>query len=321
MAAASFDPREAEPRVWVAQGELYTTFARRKLKLSGWPELRASTNLAHRSRELGDPWWQVYPEMDLRRSILLPVRCSVPEQIERWCRWAEGPESARGLPNPWRSRRETERTVVREYFANLPAEVREAVEPFKLRQWGLLLLARRCPGGTKLITQHPALAFALVGRPEWMREDWKTAQGLRALVRGPAVELAKALRLREPDTIVALLDRLPAGECSLAALLGLKAAVRDGSYRRFADLPRLSGALLRLPKAVLENSAPEFLAELATGAGTGKECGAAWQCLWQTLRTEGEHAAYRLGFQSIAHLRHAHSELAGRSPERPLRCL
>jgi hypothetical protein len=90
--------------------------------------------------------------------------------------------------------------------------------------------------------------------------------------------------------------------------------VQDGTYRRFADFPRLSDALLRLPGPVLENSSPEFLAQLAE-RGTSIDGGAAWQCLWRTLRTRGPEACDRLAFSSVEQLHEVYAELKRTTPE------
>jgi hypothetical protein len=296
------------PRVWLKNGALHATFGRREIVLRGWPELKGS-EIRFRSERTLDERLPVIPEVDLRRGILLPQRCSEPGPADRWCHWAA--QSPR--PEVWHARQ-----TIKSFFENVPPPVRAAVEPFRFRQWALLLLARRCPAAVKLIVERPALAFLMVEDPEWMGgRDWRTGNKLREIVDGPIERLAKLLQLPQPEILVPLLDRMSARDCSRTAMLVLKNAVEDGRCARFADFPRISVALVRLPANVLENSSPEFLAEMAA-AGTSQDSGAVWGYLWMILRMDGRESVDRVGFHSIAELRGRYEELARKAPPRQL---
>lgn len=272
----------------------------------------------------GSRWERARPGLDLARALIMPLGCCVHEQARRWRTLASGAEPFRqapaesGLP-AWLARRQEGRQEGRQtvagYFANVPEEVRRAVEPFWFGQWQLLLLAERCPGGLELIQRNPALAFCLaVFSNSQDRPPFNSVRAKRRLFRKPDPEICAALGFAKPEMAALLLSRTPPAACFDSGLSGLR-RMRKSDWRNcLAELPAVNENLLSLMTfpAVLKGCTLPLLHELAMKPPATKPSysGMIWHIFRMVNRRFGTAAGDTLRLGSLRQVSRLHARLS-----------
>ena len=340
--------------VRVQDGELRVDSPFRELVIRGWPVLTARTKerwpwrmvpvrspqrvppeavigeeLLHRLGPCevqafklvrGSRWERRHPGLDLARALIMPLGCCVHEQARRWRTLASGAEPFRkapaepGLP-AWLARRQAWRQTVAGYFANVPEEVRRAVEPFWFGQWQLLLLAERCPGGLELIQRNPALAFCLaVLSNSQDRPPFNSVRAKRRLLRRPDAEICAALGFAKPELAALLLSRTPPEACFDSGVSGLRRMRKSDWRNRLAELPAVNEDLLSLMTfpAVLKGCTMPLLLELAARppATEPRYSGKIWHIFRMVDRRFGTAAGDTLRLDSLRQVTRLHARLA-----------
>ena len=339
--------------VTVKDGELRVDSPFRELIIRGWPELTARTKarwpwrvvvvpppkrvepetvvgeeLLHRLGPCeideirflpGARWKRCCPELDLARALIMPVGCFVHAQARRWRTLASAPEPYEEPPGgrspAWLARRQQARRTVAAYFANVPEEVRRAVEPFWFGQWQLLVLAQRCPGALELIHRNPALAFCLaVLTNSQDRPPFNTLRAKRRLVRKTDAEICSALGFARPELAALLLSRTPPAACFDSGMWGLRRMRKSDCRNRLAELPAVTDDLLSLMTlpAILRQCTTPLLLELAARppASERNYAGRIWGIFRMTDRRFGTAAGDSLKLESLRQVETLYAKLA-----------
>ena len=162
---------------------------------------------------------------------------------------------------------EKEKQLVRDYFGNVPAEVRNAIAPFQSRQWHLCAMAARCPGSLDLITSNPALAYGLAS--SWAFTSHPSKEGMRLsrrLIGLRRRSICGALGFPESEASVSVLSKIPASACCIPWLLTIRDLLRDPDWHKtLLHLPSLNRAVLELlgHRAVRRRTTPALLHHLS----------------------------------------------------------
>lgn len=314
-------PESSSPfSVRVMNGELRADTPFRSWVMRGWPELTAWERTRQPWRTIYKPRWRsARPEIALQRALILPFHACVHDHASRWCRLASSreafhPAETDGMEPTWRGRREADRRIIADYFANVPEEVRRAVEPFRFRQWHLLVLAQRCPGGLELIQRNPALAFCLASLGSFNDHPAISATCTkRRLIGRPDREICRAMGFAEPEIAALMLSRTPPAACFDSGLAGLRRTMRSGWREDLALLPAFNEdllAIITLP-AMLNACSYTLLRELAAKPpdSTPSYAGLMWGILRMVDQRFGREAGDALRFHSTRQVARLHARL------------
>ena len=310
--------------VRVENGELRADTPFRSWAIRGWPKLTARERISH-GTDGWRPWWRLAsPEIDLLRAIILPLHTSGHEERRRWCRLASSPEPFRGTAADgsepaWWLRRQAERRIIADYFADIPEAVRASVQMFRFRQWHLLVLVQQYPAALDLVQRNPALGFCLATYPDFVRQPAAIPTHLlRRLAEAGDEEICTALGFPQPGLAALLLSRIPPEACFMSGLAGLRWSMWwDNSLRAdLADLPSLNEDLLGIitHPAMLKACSFALLQELAARPPDSGPSGSGlmWSIRVRVYRQFGEKAADSLHFRSMKHVTRLHAWLVRR---------
>jgi hypothetical protein len=209
-----------------------------------------------------------------------------------------------------------ERFATEAYFAAVPREVLQAVEPFAERQWHLMVLAARCPGALDLIRSNPALASVLASL--WVYSGVRSGCHLRAarrLVRRPQREIAAAVGFPGTESAARTLRRIAPSACNVAYLLKLRSEwARCGNSLR--HLRRINEAVLAAiyagtPQVTLGIGFLEELVPLDVQEAAVGDLGRLRDLLWVLRRLPGHRVEVRNGAHLLKACEAALARLVG----------
>jgi len=185
------------PGVCVKNGKLYAFSENRLIVMRGWPEMSAWTRTWHDPR-----WSRTRPKIDFQHGIIHAVRS----------RRRSEPETPM-LPGADLNKRLQlfkEQKVVRDYFSNVPPDVRDAIAPFWRSQWHLHVMAARCPDSLDLIMSNPATAFCLASCWAFVQSPSRYGVRLmRRLIGSRRRHICGALGFPEAESSVSVLAKIP----------------------------------------------------------------------------------------------------------------
>lgn len=192
-------------------------------------------------------WRNVRPEIDLN--------CSAARAKVRACRGGVRlacPDLTGGqmllpgiAPPPALLALERAERVLADYQAamdEIPAAVRRAIAPFPERQFSLLSLAARCPGGLDLLHSTPALALLLANSWVFRPAVAWPLRSVRTLLRKRQREQLRWLGWPAPgEQTLRILRKVPAACCTVINLLYLRDALCDtANLKTLSHLPRVN---------------------------------------------------------------------------------
>lgn len=126
----------------------------------------------------------------------------------------------------WRARQKA--AAYRAFLDSIPSDLLHAVTPFPDRNFHLLALGTRSREAMELIQDHPLLGYAL--SCHWIFHDPSVSKPMRAarsLARKKRRVILDWLGFPASDSMMRLLRRLPASDCTAWRVLRLRQLVRD----------------------------------------------------------------------------------------------
>jgi len=161
---------------------------------------------------------------------------------------------------------ESERQLVRDFFSNVPIDVRDAIAPFESRRWDLLLMAARCPESIDLIKTNPALAYCAASCQAFGPYSANhAARRTRLLIHSRRRDICGALGFPAAQSTVSILAKIPASACDVPSLLAVRHLLKDPDWHKWlSHLPSLNLHVLHFlkDKALRRRITPRLLREL-----------------------------------------------------------
>jgi hypothetical protein len=304
---------EFRPGVCVKNGKLYAFSDIRVVVVRGWPEMSAWTKSCRCPQ-----WSRLRPKIDFKRGIIESVHSRRRYRLER--RMLKTVSTGEPLgpdapPHPEKLKAkevlkqfERERHLVRQYFGDLPLDVQNVIEPFRERQWHLLVMAARCAGSLDLIKSNPALAFCLAS--PWvftpMPSRYATSV-MRRLIGTTRRHICGALGFPEAEASVSILSKMPPSTCCIPWLLTIRNVLRDPEWRKtLLHLPNLNEAVMQFVgnEPLLSRATPRLLHELSENPVR-----LGWEMLYVTLLRDKFAASVNERFHSIQQVHRVAREL------------
>ncbi len=242
------------PGIYVKNGTLYAFTEFDGLMVRGWPEMWAWTRTC-----LHSLWQRWKPDIDFREGII-----RMGQNPERPLVADAGTTDAGEEPGAL----ESERRLVRDFFSNLPLDVRDAIAPFETRRWNLLLMAARCPESLDLIKSNPALAYCAASRRAFGPYSSNHAERrMRFLTRSRRREICGPLGFPAAESTVSILRKIPASACEVPRLRAIRQLLKDPDWHKsLSHLPSLNLHVLHFleDKALRRRTTPRLLHELGS---------------------------------------------------------
>jgi hypothetical protein len=240
------------PGVYVKNGTLYAFTEFEGLMVRGWPQMWAWTRSC-----LYSLWQRWKPEIDFRKGII-----RMGQDPDRPLAADAGTMDASAEDEAL----ERERKLVRDFFSNVPLDVRDAIAPFETRRWYLFLMAARCPESLDLITSNPALAYCAAScRAFGPYSSNHAARRTRLLIHSRRREICGALGFPASESTVSILRKIPASACEVPRLLAVRELLKYPDWHKWlSHLPSLNLHVLHFlkDKALRRRTTPRLLREL-----------------------------------------------------------
>jgi len=275
------------PGACVKDDKLYVFSRQRVVVIRGWPTMAAWTKTSRRPR-----WVRFRPKISLqdgevepvrsqhryvpplpkielawRESLVIPRHLTVPS--EELCDYRPIAESDFEPPDAQTRRQEEQKQLIRNYFSNIPSEIRETVLPFANRQWHLLSMVARVPETLELLQSNSALAFALGSLWIFDGSSSRVAmQRIRRLIRQPRRIIAGHLGFPATNAAVRVLQKIPARLCCIPWLLALREAF-PAWQKTLSHLPSCNDSVIHFlcVPAYRRRATPALLHQLASHHG------------------------------------------------------
>ena len=235
------------PGVSEKNGKLYVFSKSRIIVIKGWPEIAAWTKTAKRPQ-----WKRFRPDISLEQGEVRDVQSrhrfhisAIKNKIALL-----QPTSLVGIEHTEMDQecfkaaqaQEEEKNMVRNYFSNVPSEIRELVSKFPSRQWHLLAMASRCSGAAELLRDVPALGFALASN--WVFRKTESGDSMKFIRRVShlrRVVISSELGFGDSESSVGILKKIPPFAVNVSWLLALRDLMKEDHWRKvFRHLPKLS---------------------------------------------------------------------------------
>ena len=155
------------------------------------------------------------------------------------------------------------------FRCSVPAAIAEAVEPFKSDHWTLLSVCERQERAKDLLTQAPALGFALAHNFVFRYIEDDDLDFAARFATKKQREVARYLGFPTSQAWVKILSKIPPDIVSLRGLLALRKAseapIRATTEKLLCHVPRINAGVLALTTdlQLLDLVSPCLLAETA----------------------------------------------------------
>jgi len=248
--------RQLIPGFRFQEGKLIVSTEEDVRVIHAWPYLRAIRRVAPRTG--WKPWVPFTPSFRLLRRAA-PTNGSEPDDQD-----AFRDVKSRALDPALEKL-----SAFASFRCSVPAAIAEAVEPFKSNHWTLLSVCERQERTKDLLTQTPALGFALVHNYLFRWVDDGHLDLAARLATKKQREVARYLGFPSSHAWVKILSKIPPDIVSLRGLLALREA-SIGSIRHITEellchVPRINAAVLALTTdlQLRDLVSPRLLAETA----------------------------------------------------------
>ncbi len=329
-------------------GKLFISFSDFFVVLEAWPHLKAW-------RLVDNKWKRITPYIDISENsveFLGIKRNNLPIYINE-CLYNESPySSARKKPRrivkdsssrfgympgdtikfnsvPWKEKNFNQISrCIKQFFSNIPPDIRDVVSRVKSNQWKVLRWARDYKEYADLLVSNPALAFCVCSAAKFTRIGRVGKSHYRELLKQKQRKIAAYLGFPDTEQTVKILKRIDPELLNTGEMRGIREIIaeHDAARKLLSHTKIINAAVIDL--VVLVNHSPavyssmntSFLNEIASTFPVGKDI---FSPTMETADQLGDFMRYKFmlsdldryhhitNLRSIQDLINKHQELVG----------